>query len=234
MTDTRPGRGQGRATARASARATGPARPAGTSATGHGLVLVKGPARASARWLRRGLVATATVALPGWTAVCLSEAEARTLAPYDVGLEVLAARPTPRGLRPAIGLFVLDGCAIVTVQPRGWRADQRWLVWQPGTGVRRTPDLPALPAALIARVASPRTGVGAKEVAAHFSDRSGGPLDKLVGLLTLLGLPGEDLLRHGPGPGVEPIEPSSRTVKSFDALVHGDHVHDPHHPEHTP
>ena len=223
MTDSGPGRGPG-----------APVAPGARASTGHGLVLVRGQAKASARWLRRGLVATGTVELPGWTAVCLAEDTARTRAPYDAGLEVLAARPVPRSARPALGLFVIDGCAVVTVQPRGWRADQRWLVWQPGQGVRRTPDLPALPASLVVRVAAPTTGVGAQDVVDHFSEVSGTPLERLTGLLRLLGLPGADLLRLGPGPDLARIEPTSRTVKAFDALVHGDHVHDPHHREDIP
>lgn len=86
-----------------------------TPGAGHGLVLVRGSAKASARWLRRGLVAVAAVDLPGWTGVCLVEDRARTKPPYDRGLEVLAARPTPWGRRPSLGLFVVDGCAVVTV-----------------------------------------------------------------------------------------------------------------------
>lgn len=187
---------------------------------GHGLVLVRGQAQASARWLRRGLVAAAVVPLPGWTGVVLTEERARSQAPYDVGLEVLAARPTPRGSRPSIGLFVLDGRAVVTVQPRGWRADQRWLIWEPGVGVRRMPDLRVLPAALIVQVSgAARRGVSAADVGAHFREVDGIPLERLVGLLRLLGLPGEDLLRHGPLAGAATVEPSAQAVRVFDVLA---------------
>lgn len=162
----------------------------------------------------------ATVDLPGWTGICLTEQGARSAAPYDVGLEVLAARPTPARRRPSLGLFVIDGCAIVTVQPRGWRADQRWLVWQPGHGIRRTPDLPPLPAALI--VATAGSAVSAHAVTTHFSATAGSPTELLCGLLTLLGLPGEHLLRHGPPAEAMTIEPSPGSVRRFDHLVHGD------------
>ncbi|HQH06541.1 MAG TPA: hypothetical protein PLU83_01810 [Phycicoccus sp.] len=188
--------------------------------SGHGLVLVRGHARASARWLKRGLVPVAAVELPGWTGICLTEATARTAPPYDVGLEVLAARPTPTRRRPSIGLFVIDGCAIVTVQQRGWRADQRWLVWQPGHGVRRTPDLAPLPASLITATAG--STVTAKEVADHFSVTTGQPVDRLCGLLSLLGLPGESLLRGGAPSDAETVEPTRGSVRRFDHLVHGD------------
>ena len=141
----------------------------------------------------------ASCPLAGWTGVYLAEDRALSAAPYDVGLEILAARRVPTRHRPAIGLFVIDGCAVVTVQARGWRLEQRWLVWEPGSGVRRTPDLPALPAGLVVDVAGARSrtsaGRGHRALRRH---RTGEPLDVLVGLMRLLGLPGEELLlrRH--------------------------------------
>lgn len=196
------------------------------AAPGHGLVLVRGHEKATARWLRRGLVAAATVPLPGWTGVCLTEDRARTRPPYDAGLEVLAARPLPRATRPSIGLFVVDGCAIVTVQPRGWRARQRWLVWQPGVGVRRTPELAPLPAALIVQAAGAASRVSVREVTEHFRATDGTPLARLTGLLDLLDLPGADVLRAGAGSDASVIEPRERAVRAFDALV-GDDDHLP-------
>ena len=192
---------------------------------GHGLVLVRGGAAASARWVRRGLTAVRVVPLPGWTGVCLAEDRALSAPPYDVGLEILAARHVPGRQRPAVGLFVIDGCAVVTVQARGWRLQQRWLVWEPGTGVRRTPDLPALPSALIVDVAGARARTSAAEVTEHFADPVGDPLDVLVGLMRLLGLPGEDLLRDGADESHERIDPSPRSIAAFDALVAEESAH---------
>lgn len=183
-------------------------------------MLVRGAHKASARWLRRSLVAVDVVALPGWTAVCLAEDKARTAPPYDKGLEVLMARPVPGRKRPSIGLFVTEGCAVVTVQTRGWRADQRWLVWEPGAGVQRSADLPALPAATIVEAAGARD-VAPAQVADHFTHASGDPVDVLVGLMGLLDLPGAELLRGRgvvPGRG-ERVEPSGRAVAAFDRLV---------------
>lgn len=193
--------------------------PDSTPDLGHGLVLVRGSAAASARWVRRGLVAVRVAPLNGWTGVCLAEDRALSAAPYDVGLEILAARRIPTRHRPAIGLFVIDGCAVVTVQARGWRLEQRWTVWEPGTGVRRTPDLPALPAGLIVDVAGARGLTTPAEVAAHFADVEGTPLDVLVGLMRMLGLPGEELLRSGADESHERIDPSPRSIAAFDALV---------------
>lgn len=196
-----------------------------TPPLGHGLVLVRGSAAASARWVRRGLAAVRVAPLQGWTGVCLAEDLALTAAPYDVGLEILAARRVPARHRPAVGLFVIDGCAVVTVQARGWRLEQRWLVWEPGTGVRRTPDLPALPAGLIVDVAGARLRTSPAEVTEHFADPDGEPLDVLVGLMRILGLPGEDLLRDGADESYERIDPSPRSIAAFDALVAEESAH---------
>lgn len=192
---------------------------------GHGLVLVRGGAAASARWVKRGLTAVRVAPLPGWTGVCLAEDRALSAAPYDVGLEILAARTVPTRHRPAIGFFVIDGCAVVTVQARGWRLQQRWLVWEPGTGVRRTPDLPALPTGMVIDVTGARARTSAAEVSDHFADTNGDPLDVLVGLMRMLGLPGEELLRDGADESHERIDPSPRSIAAFDSLVAEESAH---------
>lgn len=201
------------------------ATPDQTAALGHGVVLVRGGAAASARWVRRGLVAVRVVPLAGWTGVYLAEDRAQSVAPYDVGLEILAARRVPTRRRPAIGLFVIDGCAVVTVQARGWRLEQRWIVWEPGTGIRRTPDLPALPAGLIVDVAGARSRTTAAAVTEHFADTQGQPIDVLVGLVRLLGLPGEELLLGATDESHERIDPSPRSIAAFDSLVAEEAAH---------
>lgn len=170
-------------------------------------------------------MAVRVVPLAGWTGIYLAEDRALSAAPYDVGLEILAARRVPGRHRPAIGLFVIDGCAVVTVQARGWRLEQRWIVWEPGSGVRRTPDLPALPAGLIVDVAGARARTTAAAVNDLFADAQGGPLDVLVGLVRLLGLPGEELLLGETDESHERIDPSPRSIAAFDALVAEDATH---------
>ncbi|MFC7488242.1 hypothetical protein ACOCJ7_17215 [Knoellia sp. CPCC 206453] len=201
------------------------ATPDQTPELGHGVVLVRGGAAASARWVRRGLVAVRVVPLSGWTGVYLAEDRALSVAPYDVGLEILAARRVPTRHRPAIGLFVIDGCAVVTVQARGWRLEQRWIVWEPGTGIRRTPDLPALPAGLVVDVAGARSRTTAAAITEHFADTQGQPIDVLIGLMRLLGLPGEELLLGATDESHERIDPSPRSIAAFDALVAEEAAH---------
>ncbi len=189
------------------------------SGTGHGLLLVRRSPAAVGRWLRGGLVAATMAPLGRWTGVTVAEDLARSAAPYDVGLEVLAARRAPRGGRPVLGFFELRGRAVVTVQPPALRHDQRWLVWQPGTGVVETPALPRLgvPTLLAAAGAGGRSRPD--DVSGVLRGTDGAPVDVLVTLLGLLGLPGDDLLLRGDCSGASDVEPSVRGVLAFDRLV---------------
>ncbi len=184
---------------------------------GHGLLLVRRPPAAVGRWLRRGLVAATVVPYGRWTAVTVAEDAARSAAPFDVALEVLAARPVPRSACPAIGMFALGGHAVVTLQPGGVRRAQHWLVWQPRTGVVETPSLPRL--ALGELVGAAGGGARVQDVAGVLRAGDGEPLDVLVTVLRLLGLPGEELLVRGHPAGAADVEPGARGVLAFDRLV---------------
>lgn len=200
-------------------------------------MLVKGTTAASARWLRRGLVAVRVVDLPGWTGVVVAQEMAESAAPYDGGLEVLAARPAPGRQRPSLGFLVIDGCAVVTVQPRGLSATQRWLVWDPVHGVTRTPALPGLPpdvlieAAEAGNRATPGTVVETLRGPGTGALRA--PLDVLVDLLHVLGLPGEELLVGGGQEQHELVAPAARSVRSFESMVREQAAHRADHEEGT-
>lgn len=198
-------------------------------------MLVKGTIAASARWLRRGLVAVRVVGLPGWTGVVVAQERAETAAPYDVGVEMLAARPAPGRQRPSLGFLVIDGCAVVTVQPRGVRALQRWLVWDPARGVARTATLPRLAPAVLIDAAEARDRATSRQIA-HVLRRPVGeaprtPLEVLIDLLRVLGLPGEELLVGGGQEQHELVAPSPRSVRAFDALVTEEAAHRAEHEE---
>ena len=205
-----------------------------TSSPAHGLVLVKGTIAASARWLRRGLVAVRVVDLPGWTGVVVAQESAESAAPYDGGLEVLAARPAPGRQRPALGFLVIDDCAVVTVQPRGLQATQRWLVWDPERGVTRTPALPGLPPATLLEAAEAEGRARPAEVVHALRaprEQARSALDVLVDLLHVLGLPGEELLVGGGQEQHELVSPSPRSVRAFDAMVQEQAAHREAHEE---
>ncbi|MBM6403674.1 hypothetical protein JQN72_05385 [Phycicoccus sp. CSK15P-2] len=186
---------------------------------GHGLLLVRRSPAAVARWLRRGLVSATVAPLGEWTGVTVAEDSARTSAPFDTALEVLAARPVPRRGRPALGFFHMHGRAAVTLHAGGLSRTQRWLVWQPKVGVVETPSLPRLGLpALVAAAGSP-SGVQPRDLATVLRSGEGDPLDVLVTVLRLLHLPGRELLLRRDATGASDVEPSGRGVAAFDRLV---------------
>lgn len=182
-------------------------------------MLVPGPARASLRWLRRGLVAVRVADLGAWTGICLAEDRARSAAPYDVGLQVLAAAPAPLGRRPCLGFFVLGQRALVTVQVRAWRSSHLWLVWEEGVGLRETAELDPLPPTVLVRAAGAASQVSLETLRGHLGRREGTAIAWLTDLLALLDLPGADLLEHGASDQLVEVLPSARSVRAFDAMV---------------
>lgn len=195
------------------------------SGAGHGLVLVRRPPGALTRWLRRGLVPVTVAPLGTWTGITLAEERARSAAPYDVGLEVLAARPAPRRARPAIGLFDIHGRAALTVQPHGIRSHLHWLVWEPRRGVVPTPQLTPLRLPMLLAAAGASGRVREEALADVLRTGTGTPVDLLVTVLGLLGLPGRDLLVRGDCEGASDVEPSTRAVVAFDRLMAEEAAH---------
>ena len=183
------------------------------AADGRGLLLVSGGAARVGAWLRRGLVACRVVPLGRWTAIVPAESMSRARPPYDDPLTVLTARRLPARLRPGFGLFTSGERAVVSVQPRGFRAAQRWLVWEPGAGVVPTPGLRAARPADLARVVGGGRGLGAA-----LAEAGGDAEQLLLRVMTALGLPGADLLT-GTAPAGPVVAPSGRTVARFEARV---------------
>jgi len=193
-----------------------------SSRHGRGLLLLRGEPDQVARWAARGLVASLVVPLPSWTAVVPAEPLSRAVPPYDDPLAVLAARPVSSRLRAAVGLFAVDGRAVVTVQGDGWRAVQRWVVWQPGRGAVRAPGLPpARPADLVGLAGASHRGATAApaQVAEILRDGGGDALRLLGDLMSVLGLPGWSLLSGDRPAGSQLVEPAVRRVAGFNALV---------------
>ena len=156
------------------------------------MLLLRGEPDAVATWARRGLVPVHIVPLEGWTAV-LPAGPSRAMPPYDDTLKALAGRPVASRLRSAIGLFAVDGNAVVTVQPSGWRAIQRWFVWSPGQGVVRPRRLAAGRPADLTAAAGAREGAARRGVLDLLVDGRGDAQGVLRQLLALLSLPGVDL-----------------------------------------
>ena len=103
-----------------------------------GVLLLHADAKLTDAWVRRGVVPSYVVPLPGWTAV-VPAGPTQLSAPYDDALTVTANRPVPTRLRTALGFFVIDGIAVVSAQTRGWRSAPRMVSWTPGHGADEVP-----------------------------------------------------------------------------------------------
>ena len=192
---------------------------------GHGLVLVRRSPAAVTRWLRRGLVAVTVAPLGPWTGITLADERARSAAPYDVGLEVLAARPAPWRARPVHR-------ALRRARPRrAHRAAARSAVAEPlarvgaAPGRRRHARAAPLRLPLLLAAAGAQGRVREEALADVLRSGQGTPVDLLVTVLGLLGLPGRDLLLRGDCDGATDVEPSVRGVLAFDRLMAEEAAH---------
>ncbi len=182
-----------------------------------GLLLVRARPGPVSGWVRRGLVACDVVPLGEWTALLPVERASRASAPYDDAIAVLAARPLPLRLRPALGLFVVDHRAVVSLQPQGLRPAHRWLVWEPETGRVRTPGLEAARPPDLAAAARHRT---AAPVVHQVLENVAGDAPRLLRrLLDALALPGADLLTQFEQPRGQVVAPTARSVARFESRM---------------
>ena len=186
------------------------------------MLLLRGEPDPVASWAQRGLMPVHVVPLWGWTAV-LPAGPSQAMPPYDDMLKTLAGRPVPSRLRSAIGLFAVDGNAVIIAHASGWRARQRWFVWSPGEGVVQPRQLVAgRPADLIA--ASGTHEKGARSLVRDILIDGGGDAPGLLSdLLDLLALPGADLLDGSrdpfSAPGSTLVEPGEEHVARFERIV---------------
>jgi len=162
------------------------------------------------------------VPLEGWTAV-IPAGPSQALPPYDDTLRTFAGRPVASRLRSAIGFFAVDDNAVITVQPAGWSAVQRWFVWSPGQGVVQPRRLAAgRPADLLiaAGTHDRAAGRGVRDVLADTRGDAHGVIGEL---LALLALPGFDLLEGKLDPttvqGATVVEPDEKRVARFERTI---------------
>jgi len=186
------------------------------------MLLLQGGPDPVASWAQRGLMPVHVVPLEGWTAV-LPAGPSQASPPYDDTLKTLAGRPVPSRLRSAIGLFVVDGKAMISAHPCGWRAVQRWFVWSPGEGVVQPRQLIAgRPADLVA-AAGTRDRTARRRVRDMLVDAGGDAPGLLRELLAVLGLPGSDLFDGGQDPAAAPgatkVEPGEQHVARFERII---------------
>lgn len=154
-----------------------------------GLLLLRGPVPEVLAWSRRGVVPVHVGRLEGWTAV-LPRGASRAAAPYDEALPLLASRPVPSRLGPALGFWCIGERAVITVRS-GRRSAPRWVVWEPEAGLVRPPGLDrAVPGDLL-RAAR---GGSRAELVEILRERHIRPERVLAATVGVLGLPGARLL----------------------------------------
>ncbi|MBC9956979.1 hypothetical protein [Yimella sp. cx-51] len=185
-----------------------------------GLLLLHADAKLADAWVRRGVVPSYVVPLPGWTAIVPAD-DTQVRPPYDDALTVTANRPVPTRLRTALGFFVIDGVAIVSGQTRGWRSAPRMLSWTAGHGADEVPGFPPLKLGQLAECAGVHPdGVG--EVRSILARREGRPVEVLHDVIGALALPGAAML-HGSGVKSDLeavlVEPGKRAVDHFTKIA---------------
>lgn len=185
-----------------------------------GLLLLHADSRLADAWVRRGVVPSYVVPLPGWTAV-IPAGPSQASAPYDDALTLTANRPVPTRLRTSLGFFVIDGLAVVTMQTRGWRQEPRMLSWKAGRGADAVPGFPPLRLSHLAEEAG-LVETDVPQVRAVLAQREGSPLERLQALLEALALPGGQMLT---GRGVKSdieavlVEPDQKSVGQFEKVA---------------
>ncbi|GAB3588849.1 hypothetical protein [Calidifontibacter terrae] len=185
-----------------------------------GLLLLHADGRLADAWVRRGVVPSYVVPLSGWTAV-VPAGPSQATAPYDDALTVTANRPVPTRLRTALGFFVIDDLAVVTLQTRGWRQEPRMLSWKTGRGADAVPGFPPLRLPQLAEAAG-LVESGVTELRAVLGRRSGSPMTQLQDLIAALALPGGQMLAgHGVKSDVEAVlvEPDQKAVGHFEKVA---------------
>lgn len=185
-----------------------------------GLLLLRGsPADVSA-WARRGVVPVTVGRLEGWTALLPRGHGSLAAPPYDRALPLLAARPVPARLGPALGFWSIGERGVITVQV-GRRSRVRWVVWEREHGVVRPEGLLTATPGDLLRAAK---GGSRAELVEILSERHIAPERILAAAVAVLGLPGARLLvspheRESLLPGAVERDPDEQQVRWFDDAV---------------
>lgn len=183
-----------------------------------GLLLLRGPLPEVTTWVRKGVVPATVVPMDGWTAV-LPESRSFAEPPYADGTVLLASRPVPRKLGPALGFWVVGARAMITVQTRG-RGGARWVVWEPERGIVVPPGLPQAGPVTLQRVAG---GGSRRELVEILHELYVQPDRLLAAVVAVLGLPGARLMVDASGaaalPGAVSVLPAPREVGYFNDAV---------------
>ncbi|MBO3142360.1 hypothetical protein [Dermatophilus congolensis] len=190
-----------------------------------GVLLSTGRSSAVVAWAQRGIAEVGVASVEGWT--LLSPAgPSRVRFPYDDPVRALAGRPVSMGMRPAIGIFRVGQQAAVTLHPRGFRREVRWIIWTPGEGM--VPPAGLLEADIADVVASsglPQSRQAHASAVLHrvLVDGGGIAAEVVDAVFETLALPGVELFsEHGDVralPGVRVVTPREKYAREFEKVV---------------
>lgn len=188
------------------------------------VLLVRGPVTAVRAWAARGVVPVTLVEAEGWVGV-VPHAVPSTMSPYRDPALMLAARSVPLRSLPALGFFVVDDRAVLTVHRRRLRGRSAWVVWDPALGVVQPPGLTLARPVSVAEVAAGRAPASrvVHDLRTSLAGRNR-PADRtLAAVMALLDLPGIPWLAD-PGAAVRAegaitVDPRPEQVARFDATV---------------
>lgn len=187
----------------------------------HGLWLTRGSFADSCSWAEHAVVPTVVVPQSGRSLVS-PRGGPKASPPYVDAALLSAARVVPRGLAPAIGFWVIQDRAVLTVRNPGWREQTRWVVWDPELGVMRTPGLPRASTQQVVAAA----GHGSRrELREMFAETQHQPVRLLSAVMSILSVPGAGVLSDPFSaedlPGAKIFHPTSKEVGNFDDAVKG-------------
>lgn len=181
------------------------------------VVVVRGNPSRVATWVERGTVPAYVVDLEGpWCAV-VGAGPGHAQEPYRHAPSMLAGRPVPVTMRPALSFLVEGEHAVVSVQPRRWRALTRWFVVRRGFGPVRV----ILPQASLDDLLAAGHEAHPEALDRVLEQVQSAPVEILRGIMAALGVPAGHLLEVERDAQIdaELVHPAVKNVRRFDKHV---------------
>ncbi len=181
----------------------------------------RGNVRAVNVWAAKSVVPVLVARLGGHS-VLVPRGRSAVGAPYDDAALICASRLAPGALAPAIGLWVIDDRAVITVQRGRWRRTLRWVIWDPARGMLH-PD--GVNSATPTQVLTAAGGGNRAELIDMLSERHHPPQRLLAAVAGVLGLPGSAALVDPDTPSTWKRgwehDPQDREIRYFEDAVAG-------------
>lgn len=182
----------------------------------------RGNIRVVNTWAAKSVVPVLVARLAGHS-VLVPRGRSTVGAPYDDAALMCASRLAPRSVAPAIGLWVIDDRAVITVQGvQRWRRPLSWVIWDPARGMLRPRGVDI---ATPTQVLNAAGGGNRDELIDMLNERHHPPQRLLAAVAGVLGLPGSAALVDPQTPStwkrVWQHDPQEREIRYFEDAVAG-------------